>query len=327
MDNIHEQLVTAFGSNRVRLDEPMSLHTTFKIGGPAQYYLPVETIDDLVKAVGIARTSNTPYFVLGGGSNIIVADKGIQGLVIKNNCRKFDVASMKGKIKSGQMDIEEAYVSAESGVIMNQLVRFTIEKGLSGLEYQLGLPGTVGGGVFMNSNFPIHQAFVGDAIYKATLLTRDGEIKEVDKAYFRFAYDKSSLQQTHETLLSVVFRLLPEDKDILWERANSALEHRGSTQPKGASAGCTYRNISTVEAMTAATPDNVTSAGYLIDKAGLKGTRVGDAVISDKHANFVLNMGSATAQDVRELLEIVKKEVLRKFNVHLNLEVREVGWE
>lgn len=326
MNNIEEQLIAAFGNDRLRLQEPMSLHTTFKIGGPAQYYLPVETTDELVKAVGIAKACDTPYFILGGGSNIIVADNGMKGLVIKNNCRKFDVASMKGKIKSGQMDIEEAYVSAESGVIMNQLVRFTIEKGLSGLEYQLGLPGTVGGGVYMNSNFPIHQAFVGDAVYKATLLTKEGDIKEVDASYFRFAYDSSILQQTHEIVLSVVFRMLPENKDVLWERANSALEHRGSTQPKGASAGCTYRNISTVEAMVAATPNNVTSAGYLIDKAGLKGTRVGDAVISDKHANFVLNMGNATAQDVRELLEIVKKEVLRKFNVHLHLEIREVGW-
>lgn len=325
MTSILQELIDTFGAERVRENEPMSAHTTFKIGGPAEFYLSADTTNDLIKSVQIANKLGIPLFVLGGGSNIIVSDRGIEGLVVKNNCRKFDIVSIKGKIEKQQMGIKEALVEAESGTIMNQLVRFTIEKGFSGLEYQLGLPGTVGGAIFMNSNFPLKSAYVGDPVVRATLLTRDGEIKEVEKSYFRFAYDVSILQETHEIVLSIIFRFLPETVEVLWGRANEALTHRSSTQPKGASAGCTYRNISIVDAMHAATPNNITSAGFLIDKAGLKGKRVGDAVISDQHANFVLNMGNATASDVTELLRIAKEEVKKRFGVTLHLEVRYVG--
>lgn len=310
----------------MRVDEPMSAHTTFKIGGPAQYYLDVATIDDLVKAVAAAKKLNLSVFIFGGGSNVIVADSGIRGLVIKNNCRRFEMASMTGKIKNRQVNVDRALVYAESGVIMNQLVRFTIDQGLSGLEYQLGLPGTVGGAVYMNSNFPKKDAYVGDSLYRAKLLAKDGTIHEVDNSYFHFAYDKSILQETGEILLSAVFRLDKEDKKLLWERGTEALKYRDSTQPKGASAGCTFRNISIVDAMAIPTPQRITSAGYLIDKAGLKGKRIGDAMISTMHANFILNMGQARAQDVLTLVELIKSEVNKKFRAPLHLEVKTVGF-
>lgn len=317
MDKAIRELQKAFGESRVGLSELMGTHTTFKIGGPAQVYLELDSIDALVKAVSIARKVDLPVFILGGGSNIIVADHGIKGLVIKNNCRRFKLISMKGKV---------AFVYAESGVIMNQLVRFTIEHGLGGLEYQLGLPGTVGGAVFMNSNFPKKGVYVGDCLYQAKLLASDGGIKEVDRAYFQFGYDKSILQETHEIVLSVIFSLIPMDKKVLWERGMEALQYRNETQPKGASAGCTFRNISIVEALKVPTPNSITSSGYLIDKAGLKGRRIGDAMISDKHANFILNMGKAKGEDVVSLVEFMKDEVFRKFGVHLALEVRTVGF-
>lgn len=310
----------------MRVDEPMSAHTTFKIGGPAQYYLDVATIDDLVKAVAAAKKLNLSVFIFGGGSNVIVADSGIRGLVIKNNCRRFEMASMTGKIKNRQVNVDRALVYAESGVIMNQLVRFTIDQGLSGLEYQLGLPGTVGGAVYMNSNFPKKDAYVGDSLYRAKLLAKDGTIHEVDNSYFHFAYDKSILQETGEILLSAVFRLDKEDKKLLWERGTEALKYRDSTQPKGASAGCTFRNISIVDAVAIPTPQRITSAGYLIDKAGLKGKRIGDAMISTMHANFILNMGQARAQDVLTLVELIKSEVNKKFRAPLHLEVKTVGF-
>lgn len=310
----------------MRVDEPMSAHTTFKIGGPAQYYLDVATIDDLVKAVAAAKKLNLSVFIFGGGSNVIVADSGIRGLVIKNNCRRFEMASMTGKIKNRQLNVDRALVYAESGVIMNQLVRFTIDQGLSGLEYQLGLPGTVGGAVYMNSNFPKKDAYVGDSLYRAKLLAKDGTIHEVDNSYFHFAYDKSILQETGEILLSAVFKLDKEDKKLLWERGTEALKYRDSTQPKGASAGCTFRNISIVDAMAIPTPQRITSAGYLIDKAGLKGKRIGDAMISTMHANFILNMGQARAQDVLTLVELIKSEVNKKFRAPLHLEVKTVGF-
>lgn len=330
MDKKLKELEKALGQNRVRADEPMSAHTTFKIGGPAQYYIEVSKIDDLVKAVQTAKKLELTVFIFGGGSNVIIADRGIKGLVIKNNCRKFGILKMSGKIPARGVDkkikIEKALVMAESGVIMNQLVRFTIDQGLEGLEYQLGLPGTVGGGVYMNSNFPKENAYVGDCLYQAKLLTRDGKIKEVDKEYFKFSYDKSILQETREIVLSVIFSFRPQERKILWQRGTEALNYRSSTQPKGASAGCTFRNISIVDAVSVPTPGRITSAGYLIDKAGLKGKRIGGAMISDMHANFILNMGRAHAKDIVGLVNLMKEEVYKKFGVHLALEVKTVGF-
>lgn len=326
METALKELEKTLGSNRVRQNEPMSLHTTFKIGGPAQFYTDVATIEDLKIAVTTARRLGFPVFILGGGSNVIIADRGIRGLVIKNNCRRFDVMRMSGRIKNQKIDVDRALIMAESGAIMNQLVRFAIDRGLSGLEYQLGLPGTVGGAVCMNSNFPLKGVYVGDCVYKARLLQKDGITKEVDGSYFRFAYDYSVLQETGEILLSVLFALSPYDKKKLWERGTEALKHRSDTQPKGASAGCTFRNISTLEALSIPTPGRVTSAGYLIDKAGLKGKKVGGAMISPLHANFILNTGDAKAQDVVNLIDLMKKEVLQKFGVHLALEVKTVGF-
>lgn len=326
MDKKLQELEKAFGTQRIRQNEPMSAHTTFKIGGPAQFYIDIEKTEDLITAVKLAKKLELPVFVFGGGSNIIVADHGIHGLVIKNNCRRFDLMSMGGRIKNQKIDVSGAFIHAESGVIMNQLVRFAIDEGLSGLEYELGLPGTVGGGVYMNSNFPLKNAYVGDALYSAKLLTKEGEVKEVDKSYFKFAYDKSILQETGEMVLSVVFSFVPVDKKILWERGMEALNYRTGTQPKGASAGCTFRNISVVDAISVPTPGRTTSAGYLIDKAGLKGKQIGDAMISDMHANFILNKGQAKAQDVVSLVTLIKEEVYKKFQVHLSLEVKTIGF-
>ncbi|MCL5432957.1 MAG: UDP-N-acetylmuramate dehydrogenase, partial [Patescibacteria group bacterium] len=301
-------------------------HTTFRIGGPAQYYIEVEKTDDLVKAVNTARTMKIPYLVLGGGSNILVSDRGVDRLVIKNNCRAFSLMRMSGKIKNNKIDVDSAFLFSESGVIMNQLVRFSIEEGLGGLEYMLGLPGTVGGAVFMNSNFPKKESYVGNSLHSAKILTKNGEVKEVERSYFRFSYDNSVLQRTGEIVLSVIFKLTPQDKKILWERATEALNHRTTTQPKGFSAGCVFRNISIVDAIKIPTPDRIMSAGYLIDKAGLKGKRVGDAMVSDMHANYILNSGNAKASDILNLITLIKQEVFKKFGVELSLEIRKIGF-
>lgn len=322
-----KELEKVLGKGRVRQNEPMKLHTTFKIGGPAQFYLNVDKIDDLVKTISLSQRLNLPFFVFGGGSNILVSDKGIKGLVIKNNCRLFEVVSMSGRMKNRKIDLDKALIFAESGVVMNQLVRFTIDQGLGGLEYQLGLPGTVGGAVFMNSNFPKKEAFVGDCVFGAKLLLGDGVVKEVDRSYFHFDYDQSILQKKEGIVLSVIFKLLPEEKKILWERGMEALNYRNSNQPKGASAGCIFRNISTSLAMNIPTPNHITSAGYLIDKAGLKGKRIGDAMISDMHANYIINLGSAKADDVLGLINLAREEVFRKFGVNLDLEVKRVGFD
>ncbi|MCL5438451.1 MAG: UDP-N-acetylmuramate dehydrogenase [Patescibacteria group bacterium] len=326
MDKNFIEIEKIFGKNRIRKDEPMNKHTTFRIGGPAQYYIEVEKTDDFVKAVNTSGSLKIPYLILGGGSNILVSDSGVRGLVIKNNCRAFSVMRMSGRIKNNKIDVDSAFLFSESGVIMNQLVRFSIEEGLGGLEYMLGLPGTAGGAVFMNSNFPKKESYVGDSLYSAKILTKTGEVKEVDRSYFKFGYDKSALQKTEEIVLSVIFKLVPGEKKVLWEKATEALEYRTKTQPKGFSAGCVFRNISIVDAIKIPTPDRITSAGYLIDKAGLKGKRVGNAIVSDIHANYILNTGNARASDVLNLIAFIKQEVFKKFGVELSLEIRKIGF-
>ena len=320
------ELEKAFGSQRLRVNESMSSHTTFKIGGPAEYYLEVEKIDDLVKAIKVAKSLSMPFFIFGIGSNILVSDAGIKGLIIKNNCRQFDILQMSGRIKNRKVDLDRAFVFAESGAITNQVVRFTIDHGLKGLESQLGLPGTIGGAIFMNSNFPKEGSYIGDCLYSAKILTKDGEIKEVDNSYFHFSYDKSLLQKTGEILLSVIFNLESADKKQLWEKASEVLKYRGETQPKKWSAGCVFRNISLIEALRIPTPGRTTSAGYLIDKAGFKGKRIGDAMISDIHANFILNMGNAKAKDVMDLINMVKDDIYKKFGTKLELEIKTIGF-
>lgn len=327
MDKKYKELEKAFGQNRIKINEPISLHTTFKIGGPAEYYIDVEKIEDLIKAINLAKKLNLKFFVLGGGSNIIVSDEGVKGLVIKNNCRRFELMGLSGKIKDQKLNMDKAMLYAESGVIMNQLVRFTIDQGLAGLEYHLGLPGTVGGAVFMNSNFPEKDVYVGDCIFQIRLLTQDGVIKDVDRSYFNFSYDQSILQKTKEIVLYVMFKMLPGDKKMLWEKGTRSLEYRRKTQPKGKSAGCTFRNISITQALSIPTPGRITSAGYLIDKAGLKGKRIGDAMVSDIHANYILNLKDATSKDVMGLIKLIQNEVFKKFKVKLVLEIQPVGFE
>lgn len=325
MNKQYDELKQTFGT-RLKHGEPMFKHTTFKIGGNALFYIDVEKIDDLIKAVKLANKLKLPFFLFGGGSNIIISDKGINGLVIKNNCRSFEIVHLSGRVKNRKLDFDKVLVYAESGVLMSQLVRYTIDHGLAGLEYQMGLPGTVGGAIYMNSNFPKKDAYVGDYLYSAKILTKEGEIKEVNKSYFGFGYDKSILQKSNEILLSVIFKLEPGNKKMLWEKATEALSYRSSTQPKGVCAGCAFRNISIADAMQASTPNLITSAGYLIDKAGLKGKQIGDAVVSDMHANFIMNKGNAKAEDVVSLINLIKSEVKKKFGVELQLEVKTIGF-
>lgn len=326
MDKTLQELQKTFGVGRIRANEPMSKHTTFKIGGPAQFYLEVSEPTDLVKAAKVTHELKIPLFIFGAGSNILVSDKGIKGLVVKNNCRKFLVKNRTGKIKNQKLNLDKALVFAESGAILNQLVRFSIEQGLGGLEHHLGMPGTVGGAIFGNANFPQKNASIGDCLYKAEIVTVNGEVKEVNKTYFKFSYDKSILGETGEILLSAVFKLTPGDKKELWEKATQTLTFRGETQPKEASAGCIFQNISLVEALKGSVPDKITSSGWLIDKAGLKGKQIGMAVISPIHANFILNLGRAKADDVVKLINLVKSEVYKKFGVKLSLEIKLIGF-
>ncbi len=314
------------GVNDLLKNEPLGRHTTFKIGGPADYFYDAKTVDDFVSAILLGRKLNMPIFILGGGTNVLIGDRGIRGFVIKNGTNTIRIKGMRGEVKGGTARSGLVFVEAASGVVFNSFVRFTVEEGLSGIEMHLGLPGTVGGAIFMNSKWTHPPGYVGDAVYQAEILTPENTRVTVPKSYFHFGYDASSIQKTKDIVLHVVFALGADSKDRLWRIANESIQYRRETQPQGVfTAGCAFKNISQAEALSASTPNQTTSAGFLIDHAGLKGTRVGDAEISGIHANFIVNRGRATAADVVQLLELVRLKVQEKFGVILSEEIIRVG--
>lgn len=301
--------------------EPLARYTTFKIGGPADYFYDAKTKEELTAIIQLARREQLPLFILGGGTNILIGDRGIRGLVVKNSTQSIMIRGVKGSMSG-----KTVFVEADSGVPMNKLVRFTLEEGLSGLEMQLGLPGSVGGAVYMNSKWTKPEGYVGDPVYQATLITPSGEMKTVPREYFTFAYDFSAIQKSGDIVVSVTFQLNTGDKEQLWQVADSSIAYRRKTQPQGAfSAGCTFKNISKAQALAHATPNLTTSAGFLVDHAGLKGEKLGDAQISLVHANFIVNKGNATASQVVELIEKARMAVKEKFGVVLEEEIQRVG--
>lgn len=317
-----------YTTERVKTNELLSMHTTFKIGGPAGVYFQAKEIEEIVYAVKEANRLKVPFFIIGGGTNLLVADKGYLGLIIKNNTNKITIKKYGGSFSKKK--VQKGVVRAEvlSGVGVNQLVRFTLEASLTGLEAFLGQPGTVGGAMYINAHNMEMGEFFGDKIKMAKILTQEGDLKEVGKSYFRFGYDESILQKRKEIVLSVTLDLEKGDKDKIWRKADQAMEHRKYTQPLGGgSAGCTFRNISKSEALRIGTPKGITSAGYLIDAVGLKNYQIGGAKFSEKHANFIVNVGGAKASDVENLINLAKKKVKERFGLDLKEEIVHLGGE
>ncbi len=317
-------LIHQLGELRVNLNEPLAKHTYFKIGGPADVFYEAKTVDELSTAVQIAIMNRIPYLVIGGGSNLLVTEAGFRGLVIKNRTIALQFKGFAGGVEKGKLDVKEAIVQADSGVPANLLIRYTLDQGLAGLEEFLGLPGTVGGAVYNNSH---HLGeLIGDRIVEVEVVDEEGNRKKYLQKDLKFDYDYSILHKTHETVLTASFQLKRGDKTSLWEKATTALKRRSATQPLGIpSSGCIFKNIPLADAMRLGTPDMLQSAGYLIDKAGLKGLRVGGASVSDVHANFIVNDGTATSSDVLELIDQVRTKIKAKFGVTLELEVIPIG--
>ncbi len=324
-------IIQSLGSDRLKKDESLAKHTYFKLGGPADLLYEAKTVDELANAVQSAILYKVPYLVIGGGSNILVTDAGFRGLVIKNKSTQIILKGFAGQMTKGatnkpgrQLDLKEAIVQSDSGVPANLLIRYTLDQGLSGLEDMLGLPGTVGGAVYNNSHH-LDKLF-GDHILEVDVLDLDGKIKKYGQKELKFDYDYSIFHKTKEIVLSATFQLNRGDKDALWEISNAAVKRRASTQPLGApSSGCIFKNIPLADAMRIGTPDTTQSVGYLLDKAGLKGLRVGGAFVSDIHANFIVNDGTATSKDVLDLVALIKSKIKEKFGVDLQEEVIIIG--
>ena len=296
-------------ASRLKRDEPLGPYTTFRIGGPADFFYDATSADDLANAVAGARESSIPFFVLGLGANILVGDRGFRGLVIRNVARE---------IRFG----DDGGVWCETGVIMRDLIAETVRRGWSGLEHYVGIPSTVGGAVWQNLHFlspaPERERtmFIDEVFDSAELLDERGTRHRVDRSYMRFGYDTSVLHEGREIALSVTFRLAPGDPGTMHRVMQENLSWRGARHPWleiHPSAGSIFKKIEGV------------GAGRLIDQCGLKGFRVGDAQISHIHANIMVNLGRATAHDVRALIAHAQQCVADRFGQHLEPEIGFVG--
>ncbi|MCX7682857.1 MAG: UDP-N-acetylmuramate dehydrogenase [Anaerolineae bacterium] len=296
-----DALAVALGE-RVRRDEPLAHYTSMRIGGPADLLLVCESVEEILRAISLAERYGVEWRLLGGGCNVLVSDAGVSGLVIINRAARTRLDPVNGT------------AWAEAGALMSTLARESVELGLAGLEWAAGLPGSVGGAIVGNAG-----AFNGDVaavLHSATVLSPDGEVVERPAGWFQFEYRGSRIKKEggrKYAVLAACFALRQGDPEHLRARVEEILEWRRTRHPSGATMGSTFKNP----------PDS--HAGYLIEKAGLRGHCIGGAKISELHGNFFMNTGGATARDVLALIEYARSEVRARFGVELELEIEVIG--
>ena len=284
----------------VRRTESLANHTSFRIGGPAELFAEPSTLDELLALIRAAAELGLPVSVIGGGTNMLVADRGINGLVLRLG-RGFKSVTL---LESGQPD--EARVRCGAAVVTQRLVGLACQHGWGEVESLAGLPGQVGGAVVMNAQN------IGQFVEALTLVSLQGEVERLSREQVHFSYRYTALKAG--IITDVLFRFPKVPAELAAANIQRTLRYRNDTQEVGLpSAGCAFKN-----------PEGL-SAGRLIDQAGLKGARIGDAQISMRHANFIVNVGQATCDDVVSLMEHVQRCVARRFGVRLEPEVRLLG--
>ncbi|MBM3780575.1 MAG: UDP-N-acetylmuramate dehydrogenase [Acidobacteria bacterium] len=311
VDTLQAALDARFGQGRARREVPLASLSTFRVGGPADLFFEPATGQELVDSVKIARAHGVPLHVLGGGSNVLIHDTGLRGLVVRP--------------RGGTVTpIGDTLVRVDAAVTINGLVRHTIARGLAGLEAWAGTPGTVGGAVYGNAHW--QRQNIGDLVESVRLVSRDGALLQVPADRMEFAYDTSRLKRTGEIVVWAAFRVTPgASPDALRATARASLAFRKRTQPLDTpSAGCIFMNPDPVHDRV---PDGMPcSAGALVDRAGLKGTAIGGAQVSATHANFIVNTGHATATDVAALVDRCRVAVADQFGVQLHEEIVRLGF-
>ncbi|HKH46108.1 MAG TPA: UDP-N-acetylmuramate dehydrogenase [Thermoanaerobaculia bacterium] len=306
-----EALRRALGPERVREAVALAPFTTFRIGGPADLFYEATDAGELARAILAAREIGLPHFLLGLGANILIGDRGFRGLVIRNRAQALDV------------DSQERTIRAESGaVVWPDLIETAISHGLSGLEHYPGIPSTVGGALWQNLHFlapaPARERtmFIAEVTEAVEILTEEGERRTVGAGYFEFGYDTSILHHRRDVVLAATFRLTSEEPEVLRRIVRENLEWRRERHPpldSEPSAGSIFKKIEGI------------GAGRLIDQCGLKGTRIGGAMVTPRHANIFINAGNATAADVRALIAHVQEVVERRTGYSLEAEISFVG--
>ena len=307
--DIHSGLAKRLDAKRVRVGEPLGQYTTFRIGGPADFFYEATSADDLAGAVMAARDIHIPYFVLGLGANILVGDKGFRGLVIRN-------------IGSATEFRGDGRVRVESGAVMAKLIPQAVEKNWSGLEHYVGIPSTVGGAVWQNLHFlspaPARERtmFIAEVVESCELLGADGSRRVALKDEMAFGYDTSLLHAGNDVALAVNFQLERGDSAVMHRIMQENLSWRGGKHPwleYHPSAGSIFQKIEGV------------GAGRLVEQVGLKGHRIGGAQFSHIHANIMVNLGGATAKNVRDLIALAQSRVEEQLGYKLKPEIGFIG--
>ena len=277
---------------------PLRDHTTFRIGGPAGMLVQADSVEELRKLLAFARASRVAVKTIGGGSNLLVSDQGFPGIVLRLGGAFRELESSGVEVKVG------------AAVRWGELLELTQSRGLAGAEFLCGIPGTLGGGIRTNAGAFGHE--LSELVTGIEVMTPDGRVRRLERGDVQFGYRRCGLGGD-TVILSAGLRLENGTSEVIAARIRENRSKRSASQPKGASAGSVFRN------------PKGESAGSLIDRTGLKGRHVGDAVVSEKHANFIINQGRACCRDVLQLIEVIKLKVEEKFSIILEEEIEVVG--
>ena len=298
--NLKQRFQEILEDNRILEAELMSRHTTFRIGGPADFFLVPENADEIKKIIAVCKEKNVPYFILGNGSNLLVSDKGYQGVVVQLY-RNF-----------GQIRVEDSRIHAQAGALLSGIAAAAREASLTGFEFAGGIPGTLGGAVVMNAG--AYGGEMKDVLLSADVLTADLEVKTIPVEELDLSYRHSIVPEKGYIVLGGKLQLKKGNEQEIRERMAELAQQRREKQPlQYPSAGSTFKR-----------PEGY-FAGKLISDAGLKGKTIGGAQVSEKHAGFIVNIGGATTKDILDLIAFCQKTVQEQFGVTLETEVKIVG--
>ncbi len=298
--NFYDQLVQLTEEKRVQKDEPMKQHTTFRVGGNADYFVMPQDATEVKKIIELCKTVNMPYYVIGNGSNLLVSDTGYRGVIIQ-------IYKQMNNI-----EVHGETIKVQAGALLSRVGTVALEYGLTGFEFAAGIPGTVGGAVVMNAG--AYGGEMKDIITNATVLTQEGEVKTLNKEELELGYRTSVIAKEGYIVLEAQYKLQKGEKELIRARMDELKTLRVTKQPlEYPSAGSTFKR-----------PEGY-FAGKLIQDAGLRGFQVGGAQVSEKHCGFVINKEQATAADVMELMRQVAERVRQEFGVTLEAEVKTLG--
>lgn len=298
--DFYKELCSVVGEKNVAVNEQMSRHTTFRIGGPADYFVTPSKEEEIEAVIRVCRQYNIPFYIMGNGSNLLVGDKGYRGAVIQIFKKMYSI------------EVKENQIFAQAGALLSKIAAKALKAGLTGFEFASGIPGTLGGALVMNAG--AYGGEMKQVLKSSRVMDIHGNIFTLSAEQMEFGYRTSILAKKGYIVLSAVIELQSGDKEAIREQMEELRERRVTKQPlEYGSAGSTFKR-----------PEGY-FAGKLIEDAGLRGFRIGDAQVSEKHCGFVINRGNATAAEVTELMEQVIRRVEKNSGVHLEPEVKRIG--